>query len=63
MSESFGISERSLEVVVKAISRFPDVEGALVFGSRAMGNYRPGSDIDLALMGSAVGAETARTSS
>jgi len=60
VSETFGITERSLEIVISAVARFPEVECALVFGSRAMGNYKPGSDIDLALMGSAVGVDTAR---
>ncbi|WP_218838265.1 nucleotidyltransferase domain-containing protein [Bacillus sp. FJAT-45350] len=27
------------------------VEQALVFGSRAMGNYKKGSDVDLAIVG------------
>lgn len=31
--------------------RFPGVEQAVLYGSRAKGNYRPGSDIDLTLKG------------
>lgn len=31
--------------------RFPEVERALLFGSRAKGTHKPGSDIDLALIG------------
>ncbi|HOM63713.1 MAG TPA: nucleotidyltransferase domain-containing protein [Dysgonamonadaceae bacterium] len=31
---------------------FPNVEEVLIFGSRATGNYREGSDIDLAIIGS-----------
>ena len=34
------------------LARFPEVEKALLYGSRAKGNYKPGSDIDLALVGS-----------
>jgi predicted nucleotidyltransferase len=30
------------------------LEHALIFGSRAKGNYRPGSDIDIALVGPAL---------
>ncbi|WP_233093905.1 nucleotidyltransferase domain-containing protein [Azotobacter chroococcum] len=29
--------------------RFPGIEQAVLYGSRAKGNYRPGSDIELAL--------------
>ena len=32
-------------------SRYPEVEQAILYGSRAKGNYRPGSDIDLILKG------------
>lgn len=31
--------------------RFPGIEQAVLYGSRAKGNYRPGSDIDLTLKG------------
>jgi predicted nucleotidyltransferase len=30
---------------------FPQVEKAVVYGSRAKGNFKPGSDIDLTLFG------------
>lgn len=33
------------------MSQHPDMEEALIFGSRAMGNYKPGSDVDIALKG------------
>jgi len=38
-------------MIIRAIAHHPDVEEALVFGSRAMGNYKPGSDVDIALKG------------
>jgi predicted nucleotidyltransferase len=34
------------------LERHPGVEVARLYGSRAKGNYRPGSDIDLTLLGS-----------
>ena len=34
--------------------RFPEVEKAVLYGSRAKGNYQPGSDVDLTLAGAAV---------
>ena len=33
------------------LSTIPEIETIRLFGSRAMGNAKPGSDIDLALMG------------
>lgn len=40
-----------MEDINAALSRFPALEEAIVFGSRAKGNYRQGSDVDLALKG------------
>lgn len=33
------------------LSHYPQVEKAILYGSRAKGNYKPGSDIDLTLTG------------
>lgn len=46
---SFGLEEQVIEKICEVFSRHPQVERAILYGSRAMGNYRPGSDIDLAL--------------
>lgn len=35
----------------RVFSRFPAVEKVFLYGSRAKGNYKRGSDIDLALFG------------
>jgi predicted nucleotidyltransferase len=40
--------------IVRTISSRDSVESALIFGSRAKGNYRAGSDVDIALKGPAV---------
>ena len=32
-------------------SNYPEIEKVIVFGSRAIGNAKPGSDIDLAFVG------------
>ncbi len=47
----FGISEKSLQSIIDALKKFPEVQEAIIFGSRAMGHYKPGSDVDLALKG------------
>jgi predicted nucleotidyltransferase len=51
MSGRFGLTESDLAILCHALRLEPAVEKALIFGSRAKGNYRHGSDVDLALMG------------
>ncbi len=57
--EQFGITEKSFDLIVESISARPEIERALIFGSRAMGNAKRGSDIDLALCGEKVTRATA----
>jgi len=52
MNKSCGLSEQDIAVVVAVLSNYPQVEQGLIFGSRAKGNYRNGSDVDIALKGS-----------
>ena len=49
-----GLSTATLEKVRTVLERFPEVERAVLFGSRAKGTHKPGSDIDLALQGAAL---------
>ncbi len=49
---AFGISNRSYEHIKRTFESYPEIKEVLVFGSRAKGNYRNGSDIDLAIKGS-----------
>jgi predicted nucleotidyltransferase len=50
----YGLRERDLEYIYATLSKWPQVEKAIIFGSRALGNYKKGSDIDLALKGQKV---------
>lgn len=47
----FGLDESIIEKIVKVLEANPKVDKAFVFGSRAKGNYRPDSDIDIAIKG------------
>ena len=47
----FGFKDGDLEIIESAIQMFPDIEKAAIFGSRAKGNYRRGSDVDIAIYG------------
>lgn len=46
-----GLNERTLGLMQSVFQADQEIEEVLLFGSRAKGNYRPGSDIDLALIG------------
>jgi predicted nucleotidyltransferase len=54
MANCYGLSNSALEQVTEAIRRFDQIAAVVLFGSRAKGNYKPGSDIDLAVKGDRV---------
>ena len=47
----YGLLERDIQYIKKALEHFEEIEKAVVFGSRAMGNYKKGSDVDIAIFG------------
>lgn len=52
MAMNHGLSERQLRTIKAILSQYADeITRADLFGSRAMGNYRANSDIDLVLRG------------
>jgi uncharacterized protein len=48
---AYGLRDSDLGHIISAFSQFEEIESVLLFGSRAKGNYQPGSDLDLALKG------------
>ena len=44
----FGLPESTLEMLTSYFFRYPEIEKVKIYGSRAKGNYKRGSDIDLA---------------
>ncbi len=52
-----GLKERYRDTIRSILATNPRVERALLFGSRATGKFRPGSDIDLALFGSELSSD------
>jgi len=46
-----GLSVSTVERIVSVLAHYPEIEKAVLYGSRAKGNYRTGSDIDLTLFG------------
>lgn len=47
----YGLSSDTIQRISGVFSTFPAVEKAVLYGSRAKGNYKTGSDIDLTLYG------------
>lgn len=50
----YGLTCSELEEINAAFRLTPEIEKAVLFGSRAKGNYQPGSDIDLAVYGKGI---------
>ena len=50
-NNDFGLPQRTLDLMRGVLAPHAGIHGALVYGSRAKGNFRPGSDIDLTLDG------------
>jgi len=46
---TFGLSPAILGDLRRVFAAYPEIEQVLIFGSRAKGNFRDGSDIDLAV--------------
>jgi uncharacterized protein len=42
----YGIPARSFQLILDAFSVFKEIERAGIYGSRAMGNFKNGSDVD-----------------
>ncbi len=50
----FGLTVRDMTTIQSIFESYPEVETVLIFGSRAKGNYKLGSDVDLAIMNEGV---------
>ena len=49
-----GLSEKTVSSIQGVFTKHPEIKQAILYGSRAKGNYRNGSDIDLVLVGPAL---------
>ena len=47
----FGLSDTVIKELQDVFRRYANIKKVLIFGSRSKGNYRAGSDIDLAVIG------------
>jgi predicted nucleotidyltransferase len=51
MAMKFGLNDTILQKILNVFESFPEIREAIVYGSRAIGNYKEGSDIDMTLKG------------
>jgi predicted nucleotidyltransferase len=56
----FGLTARDMATIQGIFSVYPDVREVWIFGSRANGTYKPGSDIDLAIVNEGVAHDMLR---
>jgi uncharacterized protein len=54
----YGLKDSDLQQIVDSFKRFNDIAEVVLFGSRAKGNYKRGSDIDLAIKGASISHRT-----
>ena len=53
----YGLSMETIHKIHTVLSHYAAIETVILYGSRAMGNYRNGSDIDLSFQGSSLNAD------
>ncbi|HAQ18203.1 MAG TPA: DNA polymerase III subunit beta [Prolixibacteraceae bacterium] len=51
MNKTAGLQDRDLAIIVSVLKQHSEVVEAWLLGIRAKGNYRTGSDVDIALKG------------
>ncbi len=47
----YGLRQTDIEKIQGVFKKYPELQAAILYGSRALGKHRAGSDIDLTLKG------------
>lgn len=47
----FGLQQKHIDAINACFAQYPQIEQVILYGSRAKGNYKNGSDIDLTIVG------------
>lgn len=50
-ASELGLRDEQLQEIRSFAQKNPSIDEVIIYGSRAKGNYRPGSDVDLVLKG------------
>lgn len=56
--EKFGLSKDDIARIIEVFEKYPQLDEVVIYGSRALGTYKPASDIDLALTGKDIDLNT-----
>lgn len=51
---TIGLEDEDLQNITTVLNTYTEVEEAVIFGSRAKGNYKNASDVDIALKGTSL---------
>jgi predicted nucleotidyltransferase len=54
----FGLKDEVVASIIAILRQHDEVEDALIYGSRALGNFKANSDIDISLKGADVNLQT-----
>lgn len=55
---TFGLTRDTIAKIHAVFKKYPDIQEIIIYGSRAKGTYRPGSDVDLTLKGNNISLNT-----
>ncbi|MBN6206608.1 nucleotidyltransferase domain-containing protein [Ralstonia pickettii] len=50
----YGLLKRDMQYIINTLNQFNEIDFAIIYGSRAIGNFKKGSDVDLAVSGEKV---------
>jgi predicted nucleotidyltransferase len=47
----YGLKDLDIQKIQSVFTQFPEIQKVIIYGSRAKGNFKMGSDIDLTIVG------------
>ena len=47
----YGLDEHTLHTMLRIFEQYPEIDEAILYGSRTKGNFKPFSDVDITLKG------------
>jgi len=58
VGRAIGLTATDMAYIVSVLREFTEIKKAVVFGSRAKGSHKPGSDVDIAIYGEDISFST-----
>ncbi|OFY67287.1 MAG: hypothetical protein A3H98_02195 [Bacteroidetes bacterium RIFCSPLOWO2_02_FULL_36_8] len=55
---TFGLKDRDVNTLLSVFAKYPEIKVVHLYGSRAKGNFKTGSDIDIAIMNKGINEKT-----